>query len=106
MTHPLDSTLAGDRRELDARQVAFDRRLRSVHRAEFGRLDDEMRRTLIRHVWTQVDRAAPMTALETARFVLRRLYPELEGPRLESIMRRLGDEFAAGTWAGFIRRGR
>jgi hypothetical protein len=59
----------------------------------------------IARVWAQVDRAGPMSELETARFVLRRLYPDLEGPRLESIMTRLTDEFEAGTWTGFVRPG-
>ena len=44
-----------------------------------------------------------MTALERACFLLRRLYPDLEGPRLESIMARLGAEWEAGTWTGFQR---
>ncbi len=46
-----------------------------------------------------------MTELERARFLLRRLYPDLEGPRLESIMERLAAEWAAGTWTGFRRPG-
>lgn len=32
-----------------------------------------------------------------------RLYPELEGPRLESIIDRLEREWRAGTWTGFRR---
>jgi hypothetical protein len=59
----------------------------------------------IARVWAQVDRAGPMSELETARFVLRRLYPDLEGPHLDSIMARLTDEFVAGTWTGFVRPG-
>ena len=44
-----------------------------------------------------------MTELERARFLLRRLYPDLEGPRLEAIMATLEAEWAAGTWTGFRR---
>ena len=46
-----------------------------------------------------------MTELERARVLLRRLYPDLEGPRLDSIMERLAAEGAAGTWMGFRRPG-
>ncbi len=56
-------------------------------------------------VWAAADRAGPMTELERARFLLRRLYPDLEGPRLEAIMARLEAGWAAGTWTGFRRRG-
>jgi hypothetical protein len=69
------------------------------------RLQARMYRDAFRLVWAQVDRAGPMSELETARFVLRRLYPDLEGPRLESIMARLTDEYEAGTWTGFVRPG-
>ncbi len=55
-------------------------------------------------VWAQADAGGPMTELERARFLLRRLYPDFEGPRLESIMTRLAAEWDAGTWTGFIRR--
>ncbi len=44
-----------------------------------------------------------MTELERARFLLRRLYPDLEGPTLESIMARLEADWHAGTWTGFRR---
>ena len=38
-----------------------------------------------------------------ARFLLRRLYPDLEGARLDAIMTRLEAEWHAGTWTGFVR---
>jgi hypothetical protein len=91
---------------IDSPQRLLDARLRSATLAERRALHLRLRDNGVARVWAQVDRAGPMTALETARFVLRRLYPDLEGPRLESIMRRLTDEFAAGTWAGFARPGR
>jgi hypothetical protein len=54
-------------------------------------------------VWAQADRAGPMSELDLARFLLRRLYPDLEGERIESIMSRLEAEWHAGTWTGFVR---
>jgi hypothetical protein len=64
---------------------------------------EAMYRDASRLVWAQADRAGEMTELERARFLLRRLYPDLEGPRLEGLMARLEAEWAAGTWAGFRR---
>ena len=67
------------------------------------RLHVDMYRLAFAQVWAAADRAGPMSELERARFLLRRLYPDLEGPRLESIMARLVSEWEAGTWAGFRR---
>jgi hypothetical protein len=53
--------------------------------------------------WAAADHAGPLTELERARFLLRRLYPDLEGQRLEAIMDRLEADWRAGTWAGFRR---
>lgn len=57
-------------------------------------------------VWAQLDRAevaGRMTDVERARFLLRRLYPDLEGARLDGIIDRLAAEWTAGTWSGFRR---
>ena len=54
-------------------------------------------------VWAQADRAGPMTELERTRFLLRRLYPDLEGPRLDAIMAAFKREWDAGTWTGLRR---
>lgn len=84
-------------------QILLDRRLIEAglegRRAAHARL----RAKGFARVWAQADRAGPMTELETARFVLRRLYPDLEGERLDGIMARLEAEWAAGTWTGFVR---
>lgn len=64
----------------------------------------DMLRLAFAQVWAAADRAGPMTELERARFLLRRLYPDLDGPRLETIMTRLEADWAAGTWTGFRRR--
>lgn len=89
---------------VDQAQVRFDERLREVGAVERMRVHDQMYRQAFALVWAQADRAEPMSELERARFLLRRLYPDLEGPRLESIMARLAAEWEAGTWTGFRRR--
>jgi hypothetical protein len=88
---------------VDPWQTVFDARLREAGADERMRIHARMHRDAFLRVWAQVDRAGPMSELETARFVLRRLYPDLEGPRLDSMMARLTDEFAAGTWSGLTR---
>ena len=88
---------------VDQAQARFDRRLREVGAAERMRIHDQMYRQAFVLVWAQADRAGAMTELERARFLLRRLYPDLEGARLESIMARLESGWHAGTWTGVHR---
>ena len=90
---------------LDQAQRRFDERLRAVGSAERMRVHAAMYRQAFELVWAAADRAGPMTELEQARFLLRRLYPDFEGPRLESIMVRLEAALADGTWCGFRRPG-
>lgn len=88
---------------VDLAQRQMDERVRATPPAVRMRLHVEMYRLAFAQVWAQADRAGAMSELERARFLLRRLYPDLEGPRLESIMARLGSEWEAGTWIGFRR---
>jgi hypothetical protein len=90
---------------VDQAQDLFDARVRLAGPLERMRLHTRMYQDAFGLVWAQVDRAGPMSELETARFLLRRLYPDLEGPRLESIVTRLEAEWRAGTWTGFRRPG-
>ena len=87
----------------DQAQRQIDRRVRATAPAERMRLHVEMYRLAFEQVWAAADRVGPMTELDRARFLLRRLYPDLDGPRLEAIMSRLGSEWDAGTWTGFRR---
>lgn len=87
----------------DLAQRQLDERVRATPPAERMRLHVEMYRLAFAQVWAAADRAGPLSELERARFLLRRLYPDLEGPRLESIMTRLGEEWEAGTWTGLRR---
>lgn len=89
---------------VDPAQRQVDERVRATPPAERMRLHVEMYRLAFGQVWAAAERAGPMSELERARFLLRRLYPDLEGPRLESIMSRLRSEWEAGTWTGFVRR--
>jgi hypothetical protein len=88
---------------VDLAQLRLDERVRATTPLERMRLHVEMYGLAFEMVWAQADRAGAMTELERARFLLRRLYPDLEGPRLESIMTRLEAEWQAGTWTGFRR---
>ena len=88
---------------VDVAQQLIDERVRATPPRDRMRLHLVMYRLAFEMVWAQADRAGPMTELERARFLLRRLYPDLEGPRLESIMTRLEAEWHAGTWSGFHR---
>ena len=88
---------------VDQAQARFDERLREVGAEARLRLHAQMYLEAFRHVWAQADRAGAMTEIERARFLLRRLYPDLEGDRLEAIMTRLEAEWLAGTWTGFVR---
>lgn len=88
---------------VDVAQARLDERLRAVGSVERMLLHDRLHRNAIALLWAQADRAGPMTEVERARFLLRRLYPELEGPRLDAIIDRLDREWRAGTWTGFHR---
>jgi hypothetical protein len=89
---------------VDEIQARFDERLRSAGPEERARVHAAMYRQAFEMVWAAADRAGPMTELERARFLLRRLYPDWEGAMIESIMGRLEAEWNAGTWHGFRRR--
>lgn len=89
---------------VDQAQRRLDERLLAVGLAGRRAVHERLRAAARVRVWAQADRAGPMTELERARFLLRRLYPDLEGPRLEAIMARLESGWADGTWHGFRRR--
>lgn len=88
---------------VDHAQSAFDQRLRDAGPDARMRLHDQMYRQAFTLVWAQADRADEMTELELARFLLRRLYPDLEGARLDAIVARLEADGRAGTWHGLRR---
>lgn len=87
----------------DEVQRAFDVRLKEAGADARMRLHDRLYRAAFGSVIAQADRAGKTTEVERARFLLRRLYPDLEGPRLDAIIDRLEAEWLAGTWTG-VRR--
>ena len=84
-------------------QALLDRRLIEAGLAGRRSAHVRLRAKGFARVWAQADRAGSMTELERARFLLKRLYPDLEGPRLDTIMDRLEREWQAGSWTGFRR---
>lgn len=94
---------------VDLAQRQIDERVRATPPADRMRLQVEMYRLAFAQVWAAADRAGPMTELERARFLLRRfllrrLYPDLDVRRLDAIMSDLERGWSAGTWTGFRRR--
>jgi hypothetical protein len=53
--------------------------------------------------WRQSDAAGPMTELERAEFLLRRLYPTLPEAALRQVIDQLAEAQARGEWGGFRR---
>ncbi|HVL54216.1 MAG TPA: hypothetical protein VM344_08120 [Vitreimonas sp.] len=88
---------------VDLSQRQLDERVRATPPTERLALVARLRLDAIRIAWAASDTSGPMTELERARFLLRRLYPDFEGTRLEELMSRLEAEWRAGTWTGFRR---
>lgn len=91
--------------EIERLQRQLDERVRATSATDRMRLHWQLVQDARCLVWAQADRAGPMSEIDRAHFLLRRLYPDLEGPRLEQIIRYLEAEWAAGTWSGFRRPG-
>lgn len=53
--------------------------------------------------WQQADAAGPMTELERAEFLLRRLYPTFPEAQLRQVLDQLATARSAGAWSGFER---
>jgi hypothetical protein len=88
---------------IDSAQALLDRRLIEAGLSGRRAVHVTLRANGLARVWAAADRAGPMTELERARFLLRRLYPDLDGPRLDAIMSELERAWVAGSWTGFRR---
>ena len=88
---------------IGSEQAQLDKRLIEAGPAGRRATHERLRTKGFARVWAQADRAGPMSEVERARFLLRRLYPDFEGERLEAIMACLEAEWDAGTWTGFVR---
>lgn len=82
----------------------LEERLLLLSPQERRRIALGLRRRAFARVWAAAERAGPLSELERARFILRRLYPELEGPRLEAVIADLAARERAGRWHGFSRQ--
>lgn len=98
-----DSSLDFALRRPDPGQLALDERVRRSTPAERAEFAYRMRwrgLVLVNHA---ADRAGPMSELDRAEFILRRLYPEFSDAQLASIRDDLARRQAAGSWTGFSR---
>ena len=53
--------------------------------------------------WQQADAAGPLTALQLAEFLLRRLHPSMPEASLRQVLDQLAAAEARGDWGGFRR---
>ncbi|MDQ3689578.1 MAG: hypothetical protein M3406_05995 [Chloroflexota bacterium] len=70
---------------------------------ERAELAYQLRRRALVMVHHAADAAGPMSELDRAEFILRRLYPEFSEGQLASIHDELARREATGTWSGFSR---
>ncbi len=82
-------------------QLALDERVRRSTPTERAELAYQLRRRALVMVHHAADQAGPMSALDRAEFILRRLYPEFSDGQLASIREDLGRREAVGAWTGF-----
>jgi hypothetical protein len=93
-------------RSRDPGQRALDERVRAMTPAERAKVASRLRRKALLLVNQAADAAGPMSELDRAIFILRRLYPEFSEEQLASIRADLARREAAGTWHGFTRPSR
>ena len=99
MSSSLDFAL----RAPDAGQLALDQRVRSLSASERAMYAYRLRLKGLVLVNQAADGAGPMSELDRAIFILRRLYPEYSEGQLAHIRADLALREKAGTWHGFSR---
>ena len=87
----------------DAGQLALDERVRAMSATERVEYAHRLAQQAPVLVHQAADAAEPMSELDRAIFILRRLYPELSDAQLGSIRADLARREGAGTWHGFAR---
>lgn len=90
-------------RRPDPGQRALDARVMAMSPAERAEWAYRMRQQAFVLVNRAADDAGPMTELDRAMFILRRLYPEFDDQQLDSMRRELARRERAGQWKGFVR---
>ena len=87
----------------DRGQAALDRRIAATSVEERVAWVAAKRDLGFRLVWQQVDAAGISDPLGQARFLLRRLYPELPEAWFEATVSKLEERHAQGRWHGLQR---
>lgn len=87
----------------DAGQLALDERVQASSPSERAEFAYRLRQQGLVIVNQAADEAGPMSELDRAAFILRRLYPEFSEEQLASICADLARREAAGAWHGFVR---
>jgi len=87
----------------DAGQRALDQRVSAMSPAERAEHAYRLRMGALVLVNQAADAAGPMTELDRAIFILRRLYPEFSEAQLAHMREVLARRETAGTWSGFVR---
>ena len=87
----------------DAGQRALDERVKAMTPDQRGMVAVRLRRKALVLVNQAADDAGPMSELDRAEFILRRLYPEFSEEQLAHILGELARAEAADTWHGFVR---
>lgn len=87
----------------DEGQRALDERVRAMTPQERADVAADLRYRALVIVNDAADHAGPMSELDRAVFILRRLYPEFTDAQIASIRAELARRQAAGRWSGFRR---
>lgn len=90
-------------RRPDPGQRAMDARVMAMSPDERVEWAYRMRQKAFVLVNHAADNAGPMSELDRAIFILRRLYPEFDEQQLDAMRRELGRRERAGQWTGFVR---
>lgn len=99
----MSSSLEFALRPPDAGQRALDERVRGMTSNERTEWAFQMRRQAFIVVNQAADEAGPMSEVERAIFILRRLYPEFTDEQLAFMRADFERRESAGTWTGFER---
>ena len=99
MSSSLDFAL----RPPDPGQIVLDLRVRSLSASDRAMYAYRLRRKALVLVNQAADAAGPMSELDRAMFILRRLYPEYSERELAHIRADLALREADGRWHGFSR---
>jgi hypothetical protein len=87
----------------DTGQLALDERVQAMSATDRTQVAHRLRQQALVLVNEAANAAGPMSELDRAIFILRRLYPELAEGQLAHIRAELAKREASGGWRGFVR---